>query len=51
MLPHALGVAYDLVRNPLDDAAGPGELSANAHEEDIDVAGCLAAFVDAPGNC
>ncbi len=51
LLPHALGVSDDLVRSTLDNAAGFGELSADAHEEDVDVAGCLAAFVDAPGSC
>ncbi len=40
LLPHALGVADDLVGNSLDNATGPGELGADSHEEDVDIAGC-----------
>lgn len=34
----------------MDNAACFGELGADAHEVDVDVAGALAAFVYAPRN-
>lgn len=45
---HLVGLADDFVGGSLDDAAGSGELGADAHEVGVDVASCLAAFVDAP---
>lgn len=45
---HEIRLADDLVRRALDDAARLGELGADAHEVGVDVAGGLAAFVDAP---
>lgn len=48
---HLVGLADDFVGGSLDDAAGSGELGADAHEVGIDVASCLAAFVDAPERC
>lgn len=47
---HFVGLADDLVGRALDDAAGFGELGAHTHEVGVDVAGGLAAFVDAPGS-
>jgi len=45
---HLVGLADDFVGGSLDDAAGSGELSADAHKVGVDVTSCLAAFVDAP---
>ncbi len=45
---HQVGLADDFVGSALDDAACFGELGADAHEVDVDVARALAAFVDAP---
>ena len=47
---HQVGLADDFVGSALDDAACFGELCTDAHEVDVDVAGALAAFVDAPRN-
>ena len=45
---HQVRFADDFVGSALDDAACFWELGADAHEVDVDVAGALAAFVDAP---
>lgn len=45
---HQVRLTDDFVRGALDDAACFWELGAEAHEVDVDVAGALAAFVDAP---
>ena len=45
---HQVRLADDFIWSALDDAACFGELGADAHEVDVDVAGALAAFVDAP---
>ena len=41
-------LANDFVRGALDDAACFGQLGADAHEVGVDIAGGLAAFIDAP---
>ena len=45
---HKIGLADSLVRSSLDNTSGPGELRTNAHEIGVNVACCLATFVDAP---
>ena len=45
---HLAGFANDLIRSSLDDASGSGKVCTGAHEVDIDVASCLATFIDAP---
>ena len=48
-LHHQLGrLTHNLIRSPLHDPARLGQLRADAHEVGVDVAGGLAAFVDAP---
>lgn len=42
------GFGNDFIRSALDDAASLGKRGADAHEVGVDVAGGLAAFVDAP---
>lgn len=48
LLPHLFRVAHHFIRCSLHDTASLGELRGNAHEISVDVAGGLAAFVDAP---
>ena len=45
---HRLGLAHNLVRCTLNDPTCFGQLGGHAHEVSVDVAGGLAAFVDAP---
>ena len=45
---HQVGLADDFVWSALDDAACFGELGADAHEVYVDIAGALAAFINAP---
>ena len=51
LLPHALWMTDDLIGCSLNNASGFGKLRADAHEEDVDIAGCLAAFIDTPTCC
>lgn len=48
LLPHLFRVAHHFIRCSLHDTASLGELRGNAHEISVDVAGGLAAFVNAP---
>ena len=48
LLAHLFRVADDVIRHALHNAPSSRELSAHAHEIGIDVASCLAAFIDAP---
>lgn len=45
---HLLWFSNDLVRSSLHDTPGPGQRGTDAHEIFVDVASCLATFVDAP---
>jgi hypothetical protein len=45
---HQLRLPNDFVWSALHNTTGLGEIGSYAHEVDVDIASCLATFVDTP---